>query len=88
MLEGFRIIDVIMELPSAYGPVMVMYFGPNFEVSKSTIMHRNCDGDVKLYKRMKKVIDGNYIFSNDSLTNEDLITFITQNMVTTDVEQP
>ena len=88
MLEGFRIIDVIMELPNAYGPVMVMYFGPNFEVSKSTIMHRKCGGDIKLYKRMKKIIDGNYIFSNDRTANEDLIAFVSQNMITTDLEQP
>ena len=78
MLEGFRIVDVIMSMPNFDKPVMVIYLGPNFEVSKSKIMHKKCNGDVKLYKRIKRIIDGNHIFSNNTEANESLISFITQ----------
>ena len=76
MIEGFRIIDVIPHMPGVNAAVMVLYFGPNFEVSKSKVMHKKCGSDIKLYKRLKKIIDGNYIFSGDQMPNMELINYI------------
>ena len=76
MLEGFRVVDVVVGLPNVNGPVMVLYFGPNFEVARSKLLHKKCKDDIKLYKRIKSIIDGNFIFSNNASSNSELMTFI------------
>jgi len=39
-------------------------------------MHKRCKEDVKLYKRIKHIIDGNFLLSNDAAENQGMIDFI------------
>ena len=56
-------------------PVMILYFGPHFEISKKKNVKKFCGSDKTTYKRVKVIVQRNFIFSDNASHNEEMINF-------------